>query len=169
MAATSMHSDVLLDSEKCYKWKANCADANVDSLVECLEGTRSGVVAAEVSFGLGRYRRQEWRSPTNRVGNSDGDGNIKWKSKGRRSKSGGIGSGPGEGLRACRSPCGLGLGDAFQFPKIDLASAVRLFRAPDEGSVRRMCGKAATVHYGHPARVKVQLLAFALCVAGCAE
>ena len=66
-------------------------------------------------------------------------------------------------------PCGLGLGDAFQFPKKDLASALRLFRAPEESTVRRMCGRVATDHHGHPARVQVELLAFAHCVAGCAE
>ena len=65
-------------------------------------------------------------------------------------------------------PVGLGLGDAFQFPKKDLASALRLLRAP-EGTVRRMCGRAAADHHGHPARVQVELLASAHCGAGCAE
>ena len=80
-----------------------------------------------------------------------------------------IGSGPGEGLRASQPPGGLGLGDALQLPKKDLASAVRLFRPPEEGTVRRMCGGAATDHHGHPARVQVELLAVAHCVAGCIE
>ena len=35
-----------------------------------------------------------------------------------------------KGIRACQPPCGLRLGDSFQFAKEDLASAVRLFRAP---------------------------------------
>ena len=52
------------------------------------------------------------------------------KKQGRILRSGGIGSGPGEGFRACQR-----LGDAFQFPKKDLASAVRLFRAPEECTV----------------------------------
>ena len=32
-----------------------------------------------------------------------------------------------------------------------------------------MCSGAAVDHHGHPARVKVELLASAYCVAGCAE
>ena len=40
------------------------------------------------------------------------------------------GAGPGKGPRACQSPCGLGLGDAFQLPKQDLEGVVRSFRAP---------------------------------------
>ena len=122
-----------------------------------LEGTRSGEVAAEVSSGLGRYRRQELRIPTNRVGNSGGCGQKKWKSKGRRSRSGGIGSGLGGGHGACQHPCGLGLGDAFQFPKEDLAGALRLFRAREEGAARMMCGRAATDHHSHLANVKMEL------------
>ena len=39
-------------------------------------------------------------------------------------------------------------------------------RAPEEGTVRRICGGAATDHL---ARVKVELLAPAYCVAGCTE
>ena len=42
MAATSMHNDVHLDFEECYKLKDDCAHANVDSLVRSLEGTRIG-------------------------------------------------------------------------------------------------------------------------------
>ena len=38
----------------------------------------------------------------------------------------GLGRGPGEGLRAGQSSCGVGLGDALQLPKEDLASAVRV-------------------------------------------
>ena len=55
------------------------------------------------------------------------------------------------------------------FPKEDLASAVRLFRASEERAVRRMCGGAATDHHGHLAKVKVELLAPTNCVAGCTE
>ena len=74
MAATSLHYDVLLDSEE--RHEADFADADVDTLVGSIEGTRSGEVAAKVSSGFGRYRWQEWRSPTNRVENVDGDGQI---------------------------------------------------------------------------------------------
>ena len=48
MATTSMHDDVLLDSEECYKSETGCAHAHVDSLVGCLESARSGEVAVEV-------------------------------------------------------------------------------------------------------------------------
>ena len=37
----------------------------------------------------------------------------------------------------------LGLGDAFQLAKEDPASAVRVLRAPEACTVRRMCGRAA--------------------------
>ena len=49
------------------------------------------------------------------------------KGNGTRSRSLGLGSEPGEGLRAGQSSCGVGLGDALQLPKEDLASAVRVF------------------------------------------
>ena len=66
-------------------------------------------------------------------------------------------------------PCGLHLGDAFQFPKEDLASAVRSFRAPEACTVGRMPGGAAPDHFGHLARVQVELFASADCIAGCIE
>ena len=37
MAATSLHNDVLLNSEECHKRAANCAYANDDPLVELCE------------------------------------------------------------------------------------------------------------------------------------
>ena len=78
----------------------------------------------------------------------------------RGSRSGSVGSGPGKGVPAGQPPCGLGLGDAFQFPKENLAGGVC--------TVRRMCGRAAHDHHGYPARVDVELLARTDCVAGCA-
>ena len=81
--------------------------------------------------------------------------------------SGGFGTGPSEGLRACQPPCGLGLGNALQLPDEDLASALRLFRAPEDGTVRRKCGRAFADHHGQPATVQVELFASADCVAGC--
>ena len=91
------------------------------------------------------------------------------KAKEAGQRSGGLGSGPSEGLRACQLPSGLGLGDTLRHSKEVLAGAVRSFRAAEEGTVRRMCGRASTDWHGHPARVQVGLLAFAHCVAGCAE
>ena len=79
--------------------------------------------------------------------NIDGDSKIYWQSKRRGSRTSGLGSGPGKGLRACQPPCGSGLGDAFQLPKEDLASAVRLLRAPEACTIRRMCGAAAPDHF----------------------
>ena len=67
------------------------------------------------------------------------------------------------------SPSGLGLGDALQLPKEDIAGAERLFRAPEASTVGRMCGRAAQDHYGHLARVQVELLIAAYCVTGRAE
>ena len=42
-------------------------------------------------------------------------------------------------------------------PKKDLATAVRSFRAPEEGTVRRMCGGAAANHLGHFALLRIVL------------
>ena len=66
-----------------------------------------------------------------------------------------------EGLRACPPPGGLGLGDAFQLLKEDLASAVRSFRASKASAVWGMCGGAAPDHFGHLAGVHVKLFASA--------
>ena len=74
-------------------------------------------------------------------------------------------SGKCDGLRAGQSPCGVGLGDAVQLPKEDIAGAMRVLRAPLATAVRRMCGGTATDHHGHPARVQVELFASAYCVA----
>ena len=70
----------------------------------------------------------------------------------------GLGLGPGKGARAGQSSCGVGQGNALQLPKEDPASAMRVLRAP-ASAVRRMCGGAAADHYGHLARVEVELLA----------
>ena len=40
-------------------------------------------------------------------------------------------------------PRGVGLDNALQLPKEDLASVVRIFGAPEASAVRRMCGGAA--------------------------
>ena len=71
----------------------------------------------------------------------------------------GLGSGPGEGLRARQPPCGFGLGEALQLPKSDFAGALWVFQAPLACTVRRVCGRAAHDHHGYPARVEVELLA----------
>ena len=44
----------------------------------------------------------------------------------QKQKIKGLGPRPGEGILASQLSCGLGLGDAFQLPKEDLAGAVRL-------------------------------------------
>ena len=72
---------------------------------------------------------------------------LNGKAKEEDQGSGGVGSGPGEGFRACQPPSGLGLGDTLQFPKEYLAGALRLFRAPEvrgvgASKVSRMSGNA---------------------------
>ena len=62
-----------------------------------------------------------------------------------------------------------GLGDTLHLPKEDLASAVRVLRAPEACAVRRVCGGAAHDHHGHPARVQVEFVASTCCIARCAE
>ena len=56
----------------------------------------------------------------------------------------------------------------FTFPRKILRVLCGLFRAPEEGTVRRMCGRAAPDHHGL-ARVQVELVAFTNCAAGCAK
>ena len=92
--------------------------------------------------------------PAYSVGSIDGK---KWRDlmeeqKSRRSRGCGLGAGPCEGTRASQPSCGLGLGDALQLLKEDIAGAVRLFRAPEASAVRRMRGGAAPDHHGHLAR-----------------
>ena len=64
---------------------------------------------------------------------------------------------------------GLGLGDALQLPKEDIAGAERFVRAPEASAVRRLRGGAGPDHLGHLARVQVELFAFTHCSAGCVE
>ena len=78
-------------------------------------------------------------------------------------------AGPCEGIRASQPSGGLGLGDALQLPKEDIAGAERLFRAPEASAVRRLRGGAGPDHLGHLARVQVELFAFTHCSAGCVE
>ena len=137
--------------------RGNCAHANVDSLVGSPQSTRSGKVAAEVSCRVGRYRRAKWRSPANIVGHFDGNGAVALLLDLTKA------------FERVSFSCGLGVGDALQLSKEDLAGAVRLFRAPEACAVRRMCGGAAHDHHDYFARVKVELLASTHCVAGCAE
>ena len=40
MAATSLHNDVLLDSEECHERPAHCSFAHLDSLVGRVAGAR---------------------------------------------------------------------------------------------------------------------------------
>ena len=42
MAATTLQNDALLDPEECGEREADCADADVDTLVGGIEGIRSG-------------------------------------------------------------------------------------------------------------------------------
>ena len=49
VAATSLHNDVLPNAEECHEREANCAHANVDSLVGGFEGYGGGEVAGEVT------------------------------------------------------------------------------------------------------------------------
>ena len=68
---------------------------------------------------------------------------------------------------AKQSSCGVGLGDALQFLKEDIAGAMRVLRAPVARAVRRKCGRAAHDHHGFLATVPVELLVSACCFAGC--
>ena len=56
----------------------------------------------------------------------------------------------------------MGLGDALQLLREDIAGAVWVLRAPEESAVG-----TAPDHHGHLARVKVDLFASTCSVAGC--
>ena len=90
----------------------------------------------------------------------------------QKKRSFSLGSGSGEELWGGSVFCGLVLGNALQLPKEDLACAVRVLLAPATCTVRRMCGRAADNHHGHPAKVEVELLALTDCmdcIAGCVK
>ena len=80
----------------------------------------------------------EMDEPNGQFGKCGGNGEIQISSGRRRFGSGGLVSGPGEGLRAGQSSCCVGLGDALQLPKEDLASAMRVLRASEASAVRMM-------------------------------
>ena len=72
----------------------------------------------------------------------------------KRSGSGGVGTGLGEGFRACQSPSGLGLRNALQ-------SSKKILRVPCvyfEHQRRVQSEGAAPDYHGHSSRVKVELL-----------
>ena len=85
---------------------------------------------------------------------------FKGTAKSRRKRDCGPGAGPCEGIRASQPTDGLGLGDALQLPKEDVAGAVWSFQAPEASAVRRLRGGAAPDHHGHLARAQVELFAF---------
>ena len=58
-----------------------------------------------------------------------------------------------ESFRAGQSPSGVGSGDAFLFPRKDLACAMRVFETPAR-SVWRMCGGATADQHGYSPTVK---------------
>ena len=49
MAAASLHNDVLPDPEECHEREADCADADVDTLVGSIEGARGCDMATHIS------------------------------------------------------------------------------------------------------------------------
>ena len=51
----------------------------------------------------------------------------------------------------------MGLGEAVQLPKEDIAGAMPVLRGPAASAVRRMCGGIAPDHHGDLARVEVEL------------
>ena len=130
---------------------ADCADANDDTLGGSFEGSGGASRAPEVAKW-----QQKWKA-------------SKYQPEEEDSGSSGPGLGPGEGFRASQPPCGVGLGDALQLPKEDIAGAIRVLRASEASAVGRMRGGAAPDRDGHLSRAKVELLAPAHCAAGRTE
>ena len=67
------------------------------------------------------------------MGNLAGHGKIQIHGRSKRSRSGSPGL--DKSLRAGQSSGGVGLGDALQLPKEDIAGAMRVLRAPAACSV----------------------------------
>ena len=105
----------------------------------------------------------KWRSPANSVGISDGDGKIMAK----QTKDS-MALDLAKTFERVSLPV-VCLDDALQLPKQDIARAVRVLRALEASSVRRMCGGTAPDHHGHLARVQVELIASTYCIGRCAE
>ena len=129
--------------------RTDCADADVRTLVESIETTE--VAKWQLKS------RVDWDATDGRNGRAQ---QTVWEiSKAQEEDQGAVALvlDLAKASERVSLPRGLGLGNAFQFPKKDFASASRLFRAPEEGTVRRMCGRAVT----DPARVQVGVLALA--------
>ena len=115
---------------------------------------------------LGCYRRANWRSSAQSVWEVFMEmKRFNGRAKSRRKRTVALVAGPCEGIRASQPTDGLGLGDALQLPKEDVAGAVWSFQAPEASAVRRLRGGAAPDHHGHLARVQVELFAFTHCSA----
>ena len=61
------------------------------------------------------------------------------------------------------------LASTLQLHQKDLASVVRILRAPEASAVCRMCGGAAANRHCCVAKVQVELFASAYCAPGCVK
>ena len=123
MAATSLHNDVLLVRRTS---RVRGPVALMPTLIRWWEALR----APEVAKWQQQYR-VDWDATDGRNGGAQRTvwevlmemERPKWKGKSTRSRSCGLGPRPSEGTRAGQPSCGLGLGDAFQLSKEDVAGA----------------------------------------------
>ena len=91
------------------------------------------------------------------------DGKAKEEIKGQ------FGSGLGEGIRESQSLCGVGLGNALQLPKEDIAVLCGYFEHPRRVQFEGCVTEPLRDHHAHLATVKLELLASAYHIARCAE
>ena len=134
---------------------------------EALESTRSGEVAAEVSSG-------HWDATDGRNG---GARQTVWEILMELERFNGKAKEEDQGALALvldlakafewvSLPCGVGLGDALQLPKEDLAGAVRiLFEHQRRAQLEGCVVEPLQYHHGYPAWIQVGLLASAYCTA----
>ena len=110
-----------------------------DLLVGSSEGARGGKdgTTSIVLHGTPRKDAMEERSEQCRE-MLVGDGEI--QISGRREGAVALVLDLAKACERVSLPAGLGLGNALQFSWKDLASAMRVLRAPEAGSVRRICG-----------------------------
>ena len=132
--------------------------------------------ASEVAKLQQKYR-VDWDATDGRNGgaqqtvweNSDGDGKIKWDSKEDVQGAVALVLDLAKVFERVSLPVVWVWATHFSFLRKILRVLCVYFEHQRRGTVRRMRGGAASDHFGHLARVQVELFVSAYCVAGCIE
>ena len=95
----------------------------------------------------------QWRSPTNCVRNFDGMDRFSGHAKGVDQGAVALVLDQAKVFERVSLPVVWAWATHFSFPRKTSRVLLWLFRATEEGAVRRMCGRAATNLHGHFARI----------------